>query len=227
LSKEAEPLVLENIDITKALSSLLRAVERDRAATPLENSRTHTKFARWEKDLKTVSSGVGRIQTELVYQLDEKLGLSLDRRQLAIAMFQPSTKNLFLEIHAQYFQDAVKQEDCEHAKTMMLLCDLAKVLALVGDAALSMAVLHYLWKPTAREVGQLTQRRAEIVSNQNLAEICDSWGLYQNRIHFDPPAATKSEIEHIKGTLLESVMGVLYLKHGLDGVKNVIGLLHR
>lgn len=227
MSKGTGPLTLEDIDVTKAISSLLSTVEHDRAATPLENSKTHAKLARWEKDLKTVSSGVERIQAELVHQLDEKMGLSLDGRLLAVAMFQPSTKNLFLEIHAHYFQDAARVKDCEHAKTMMLLSDLAKVLALVGDAALSMAVLHYLWRPTAREVGQLTQRRAEIVSNQNLAEICDSWGLYQNRIHFDPPATTKSEIEHIKGTLLESVMGVLYLKHGLDGVKNVIGLLHR
>jgi dsRNA-specific ribonuclease len=227
LSEQSERLVLEDIDITKALASLRHMVERDRAATPPENSKTRAKFARWEKDLKTVSSGVERIQTELIHQLDEKLGFSLDGRLLAVAMFQPSTKNLFLEIHAHYFQDAARVEDCEHAKTMMLLSELAKVLALVGDAALSMAVLHYLWRPTAREVGQLTERRAEIVSNQNLAEICDSWGLYQNRVHFDPPTATKSEIEHVKGTLLESVMGVLYLKHGLDGVRKVIGLLHR
>ncbi len=221
-----EPLVLEDIDITRALNSLFHMIERDYAATPLTNSRTYTKLARWEKDLKVVSSGVVMIQTDLTQQLVEKLGLTLDRNLLAVAMFQPSTKNLFLEIHSHYFQDTARGEECEHAKTMMLLSDLAKVLALVGDAALSMAVLHHLWKPTAREVGQLTQRRADIVSNENLAAICDAWGLYQNRIHFDPPTTTKSEMEHVKGTLLESVMGVLYLKHGLDGVRSVIGLLH-
>ena len=102
---------------------------------------------------------------------------------------------------------------------------MAKTLALVGDAAISMAVLHHLWKPDVETVGHLTQKRSEIVSNENLSQMCDKLQLFEYRIHFDPPTQTKSETEHIKGTLIEAVYGIMYIRYGLERVRELVTLI--
>jgi ribonuclease-3 len=71
----------------------------------------------------------------------------------------------------------------------------------------------------------MTQRRAEVVSNEHMARVCDKWGLYKHRIHFDPPTETKAEIEHNKGTLLEAIYGIIYVEHGFEKVKELINKL--
>jgi hypothetical protein len=45
-----------------------------------------------------------------------------------------------------------------------------------------------------------------------MAKLCDAWGLYGFRIHFDPDTPSKSEMNHDKGTLLEAIYGIIYLE---------------
>jgi len=96
------------------------------------------------------------------------------------------------------------------------------MLALLGDAAIDMAILHHIWKPRASDVGYLTERRSGLVSNEHLSKKCDEWRLYENRIHFDPPTPTKSEMEHIKGTLVEAFYGVIYIEMGFRKVLEMV-----
>jgi ribonuclease-3 len=144
---------------------------------------------------------------------------------LQIAMFQPSTRNLFTEIRV-HFRDShnqpVNREDYENLEA---LSDMGEVLAMLGDAAISMAVLHHLWRERTADAGEITQERASLVSNENMSRLCDRWGLYQMRIHFDPKTSTKSEMEHIKGTLLEAVYGILYIDEGFEKIINAVQLL--
>jgi ribonuclease-3 len=58
-----------------------------------------------------------------------------------------------------------------------------------------------------------------------MAELCDNWGLYELRIHFDPHAVSKSEMEHDKGTLLEAIYGIVYIEHGLEKIKELVRYL--
>jgi ribonuclease-3 len=58
-----------------------------------------------------------------------------------------------------------------------------------------------------------------------MARVCDNWGLYKHRIHFDPPTETKAEIEHNKGTLLEAIYGIIYVEQGFEKVKELIAKL--
>ena len=140
-------------------------------------------------------------------------------------MFQPSTKNLFLEIKTQYKDSKdspLKEEEFEH---LVNLSEMAKVLALLGDAAISMGVVQHLWSPNVSDVGTLTQRRAEIVSNEHMARICDRLNLYKHRIHFDPGKPSEEEMEHDKGTLLEALYGIIQIEQGFRGVRERISHL--
>ncbi|MCF2137438.1 MAG: ribonuclease III domain-containing protein [Candidatus Thorarchaeota archaeon] len=210
----------ERIDIVQRLEELVRVIQESLTGTPQENTRTLEKLSRWTKRLVTIQDAVKRIESELRHHLEDTVGVSLgDGELLAIALFQPSTKNLFLELEAHYCRDGDPRIDCKILSSLVMMSEFAKSLALVGDAAISLAILDYLWSPDVIEVGKLTQKRAELVSNENLAALCDMWRLYENRIHFDPPVAKKSEIDHDKGTLVEAIYGIIYILHGLKAVR--------
>jgi dsRNA-specific ribonuclease len=55
----------------------------------------------------------------------------------------------------------------------------AKVLALIGDAAISLALIQILWQPNISNVGELSTRRSEYASNENLAKVYIEAGLDQ------------------------------------------------
>jgi ribonuclease-3 len=212
----------EHVAIEDKLGSLLTVVKSSETETPRQNTRLRGKLERWRQQLESILTAVSHVNSILAPKLASILGLHFQERELlSIAMFQPSTRNLFLELETHFVGN-----DGTLGRELFLdlksLSDMARVLALVGDAAISMAVLHHLWQPRVADAGLLTQSRAELVSNEHMAWLCDQWGLYDYRIHFDPPSPTKSEISHTKGTLLEAVYGIVYIERGLDEVKRLI-----
>ncbi len=190
------------------------------------NSRTTVKFSRWERDLRLILERFRLIDTSIRPFIEQRLNVPLDEELFASVFFQPSTKNLFLEIATHLEHIGLSDQYGALLGSLAMTCEFAKVLALIGDAALSMASLHYVWRPDSREVGELTQKRSELVKNERLAQLCDAWGLYEQRIHFDPVTESKSEIDHIKGTLIEALCGVLYIQHGLAKVGRVVSYLN-
>ncbi|MCK5390388.1 MAG: hypothetical protein KAJ36_07850, partial [Candidatus Thorarchaeota archaeon] len=62
-------------------------------------------------------------------------------------------------------------------------------------------------------------------SNEHMANLCDRWGLYKHRIHFDPETPSKGEILHDKGTLVEAIYGIVQMEHGFKQVLKNIGHL--
>ena len=215
----------DRVDIQHKLQSLLTAVETSEASTPAKNTRLLGKLRRWREQLESILASVARIREVLAPKLASLLGVSIQGSELlTTAMFEPSTRNLFLELETQFSHEGGPLSR-DAFIDLESLSDMARVLALVGDAAISMTVLHHLWRPRVADAGLLTQSRAELVSNEHLAWLCDQWGLYDYRIHFDPPSPTKSEISHTKGTLLEAIYGIVYIEHGLDEVKRLISHL--
>jgi len=208
------------------LIELAKIVKDVEASTPANSTRMLRKTRKWSRQLSQILKALEKIQTRLKPRLEAELCVSIEEPELLqVAMFQPSTKNLFSELKVQLFMDKRSPLDRDDYEVLVSLSEIAQSLALVGDAAISMAVLHHIWRPKAMDVGTLTQRRADIVSNEHLAKVCDSWGLYEQRIHFDPSSAGKSEMDHDKGTLVESVFGIVYLEHGFRKVRELIQVL--
>ena len=202
------------IHIEERLDRLSKTVEKTRKETPKNNTRLLMKIERWLSDIGSIQESLKRIREDLVPYLEGVLGISFEKKELfQVAMFQPSTKNIFMELETQYRRSKDDPLGADGFAEMINLGEMSKVLALVGDAVISSAVLQHLWEPHLADAGRITQQKAEIVSNEHMAKLCDKWNLYEYRIHFDPDTASKSEMNHDKGTLLEAVYGIIYLEH--------------
>ena len=193
---------------------LYRTVKTTQNDTPRNNTRLLAKLERWLEEIGSIHDGLKRIREELVPDMERVLELKFTHKELfQVAMFQPSTKNIFLELETQYRRSKSSPLDSDGFAELINLSEMAKVIALVGDAVISSAVLQHLWEPHLGDAGKITQRKAELVSNEHMAKLCDKWGLYEYRIHFDPDTPSKSEMDHDKGTLLEAIYGIIYIEY--------------
>jgi ribonuclease-3 len=217
------------IHIERRLDLLQKTVQTTQKETPTNNTRLLTKLERWLDDIVYIQTGLTRVREDLVPDLEKTLGIKFENKELfQVAVFQPSTKNIFLELEIQYRRSKNNPLDSDRFEELVNLSEMAKVLALIGDAVISSAVLQHLWDPHLSDAGRITQRRAEIVSNENMASLCDKWGLYEYRIHFDPDPPSISEVFHDKGTLIEAIYGIIYIEHEykrvLDLVKHLVNI---
>ncbi|MGY5853642.1 MAG: ribonuclease III domain-containing protein [Candidatus Thorarchaeota archaeon] len=213
----------EHIGIEKKIQLLLDAITRTEATTPSQNTRLLGKLKKWRENLEYIVRSITRIQGSLSQSLEIILDTSFSENEmLVVSMFQPSTKNIFSELKTHYLAEKKSPLTKDAFQVLIDLSEMGQAIALVGDAAISLAVLHYLWRIEDVNVGDLTQERADLVSNENMTQVCDDWSLYDHRIHFDPQTTTKSEMEHDKGTLLEAVFGVVYICQGLEKVRELI-----
>lgn len=213
------------VNIEEKLNLLLSAIEKTESNTPENKTRLLNKIERWKTQIEEITDRIQYIRNDLTPELEKRLGVKIRNKEFLIAaMFQPSTKNLFLEIEAEYRGESnpLGKDGFDH---LISLSEAAKVIALLGDAAISMAVLYHLWQPSIVDVGRLTQDKSDVVSNENMANLCDRWGLYEHRIHFDPEVPSKSEIEHDKGTLVEAIFGIIQMEYGFEKVMKNIDLL--
>ncbi|MFX1481969.1 MAG: ribonuclease III domain-containing protein [Promethearchaeota archaeon] len=216
-------LTWKPIHLMERMDTIARAVHATSAETPKNNTRLLSKLERWLEDIKYMQKSMRKIEDVLVPTLQDTLGVEFKTSELfLVAMFQPSTKNLFLELETQYRRSDNDPLDEYEFAQMINLGEMAEVLALVGDAVISSAVLQHLWEPYLGNAGTITQRKAYIVSNEHMAKLCDKWGLYKYRIHFDPDKPSKSEMDHDKGTLVEAVYGIIYIDYEYDKVVELV-----
>lgn len=213
------------VGVEEKIDLLIQSLRVDLDEVPKENTRTINKMNKWIEDLVKIRNGISNIFSSLLPNLERKLGTIPEPDLVLAALFQPSVKNLFGELKTYYADIDNPPVSEDHLSDLSELCEVGKTLALVGDAALALAVLPYIWESEIAKVGQLTDKRAVYVSNDHLAAVCDRWGLYDARIHFDPTTPTKKEMNHIKGTLVESIFGILYLYGNLKAVHKAIPLL--
>ncbi|MFW9844194.1 MAG: ribonuclease III domain-containing protein [Candidatus Thorarchaeota archaeon] len=223
--KTAQTLTWQPIYIEDRLNILSKTIESTKRQTPENKTRLLSKVDRWQEQFIEINKGVEYIKKKLSPRLEKELRLKIRNKEILLAaMFQPSTKNLFLELEIQY-RGKHNPFDDNGFDVLVSLSESAKRFALLGDAAISMAVIYHLWQ-AEDNVGQLTQDKSTIVSNEHMADLCDKWGLYDHRIHFDPETPSKGEILHDKGTLVEAVYGIVQMEHGFEQVlKNIDHLL--
>jgi len=99
-----------------------------------------------------------------------------------------------------------------------------EAIALVGDAALGLVVAqHLLDAAPGAAVGELTQRRAALVSGANLARWAADLGLGPRlRLGRGEDLTGGRARESILATTFEAVLGVVYLEAGIDAVRAVV-----
>ena len=86
-----------------------------------------------------------------------------------------------------------------------------------------------LWDSSLTTAGHLTTKRKDIVSNANLAKVCDKWNLYNHRLKrkIDPSEenSQNSTIDHEKATIVEAIFGVIYLEFGFQKISSTLPLI--
>lgn len=195
--------------------------------TPALSMGDAEKFRRWVLDIETIFAKAAVISGTVQPEVEADLGYPLgDREQFVIAMFRPSTRNLFDEIAEHARSKCWCTLTDANLRELAGLSEVAGALAWIGDAALKIGLLPAIWDPDIAKAGVLTRNRKAYDRNSNLALLCDRWGLYEHRIHFDPDTPRSArKIGHAKGTLVESVFGILFLREGLKGVASATELL--
>lgn len=198
--------------------------EKQRAMT---ENRTHDrlKFSHWIEKLDEITHTAEEVKKTIRSRIERDLGFPLNSDEMLIlALFQPSTRNLFAEIASHFEKYGGCALSTGQLEDMAGIADAAASLAWIGDAALKIAVLPEIWTPHIREAGVLSVRRQEYEQNTNLARLCDRWDLYRHRIHFDPDVP-KGNVDHVKGTLVEAILGIIFLEGGVKAVREAARLL--
>jgi len=210
------------VGVEKNLAVLRDGLSRKVAALPEGRERVLT--ARWLESVEGILRLIGSIRTAVQPVVERDLGFQIENEEMfVLAFFQPSTKNLFLEIATRFGEGGCSLSP-EDLAEMARLPEAAEAVAWIGDAALKIGVLPEIWSPRLADAGALSERRKVYESNENMALLCDRWGLYEHRIHFDPPVE-KGDPAHVKGTLVEAVLGIVFLQCGMKGVARTAHLL--
>ncbi|EJG06062.1 ribonuclease III [Methanofollis liminatans DSM 4140] len=210
------------VGVEENLAALRDGLARKAAALP--DGREQALTARWLSSVEEILRQIGSVRLVVMPAVERDLGFSIENDEIfLLALFQPSTKNLFSEINA-HFRDGRCALSPTALAEMARLPEAAETLAWIGDAALKIGVLPQIWSPRLADAGLLSERRKAYESNVNMARLCDRWGLYEHRVHFDPPVE-KGDCDHVKGTLVEAVLGIVFLQCGLKGVARAARLL--
>ena len=91
-------------------------------------------------------------------------------------------------------------------------------LAYIGDAALEISVVPYIWQQSTENLPSskiLHNKRGEIVENSPLSQYWDALSLFDSTILQQHP----DENAETKGSYVEAVFGIIYLEHGVNAVE--------
>lgn len=195
---------------------------------PIEKVNKRKKIMGWQEQLNNLSQKIEHIRETKRYELEEVLSYDFITPDLLLLSFvQPSIRNTFKELRTFFSELDSSPLAVNEFDDFLKLPDATKVLAFIGDAALDFALVHISWQPNLSKVGDMHQQKKNIVSNENLARLCDKWDLYDSRIHLDPsaPAITEETIYRTKGTIIEAIFGVIYVENGLEPIISSIRVL--
>ena len=173
------------------------------------------------EELENLIDKIDKIQAELIPNLERVLRLKFPTPELIlIALSRPSIRTNYEQIEEHFQKYPPNPLEKDEYSELASSGDAANVLALIGDAALDLAVVQSLWDSSLATAGELSSKRVDLVSNVNLAKVCDEWKLCEyrlQRLHLPTKQLSKDEtIEHEKATLVEAIYGVIYLEFGFE-----------
>ncbi len=186
------------------------------------------------KSETTFSQSINEIQSQQIDRIDphinEKISYILEscpEKILTATKYSIKNPNLLLlillyedisKIYNEYpIPRPVNVERMKEIKEEFL------VLAFIGDCALELGILKNIWEVTVGSGNipsneYLNDQKKLFVKNEQLAEIWDSLGLYNDDILLK----NKDESSDLRGSRMEAVFGIIYLESGLEAVEKAI-----
>jgi ribonuclease-3 len=218
------------IGLVKKTRMLKNYIEREKNDVPVDHTKKRATLSGFLVELNHILEQMEKIKKIIIPKLENLFRLTFPTPEMVMfALARPSIRNIFEDLNTHFKDDGDRPLNEEELTELASSGDAAVVLALIGDAALDLAIVQILWDSSLSKTGELTTKRKKVASNKNLAIYCEEWGLYScrlNRLKANPMDDTKIEtLEHVKGTLVESIMGVVYIDFGLKELLRIIPLI--
>ncbi len=218
------------IGLVKKTRMLKNYVEREKNDVPIDHTKKRATLSGFLMELNHLLEQMEKIEKIVIPKLENLFRLTFPTPEMVMfALARPSIRTIFENLNSCFKDDANRPLGEEELIELASSGDAAVVLALIGDAALDLAIVQILWDSSLSKTGDLTTKREKVASNKNLAIYGEEWGLYScclDRSQANPMDDPKIEtIEHIKGTLVESIMGVVYIDFGLKELLRIVPLI--
>ena len=218
------------IGLVKKTSMLKEYIEREKIDIPIDYTKKHATISGFLVELNHILEQMEKIKKIIIPKLENLFRLTFPTPELVMfALAHPSIRNIFEDLNIHFKDDANRPLSEEELIELASSGDAAVVLALIGDAALDLTIVQILWDSSLSKTGELTNKRKKVASNKNLAIYCEEWGLYScclNRLKANPMDDPKIvTVEHLKGTLVESILGVVYLEFGLKELLRIVPII--
>ena len=218
------------IGLLKKTRMLKDYIEREEKDVPIDHTKKKATISGFLMELNHLLEQMEKIEKIVIPKLENLFRLTFPTPEMVMfALARPSIRNIFEDLNTHFKDDENRPLNEEELIELASSGDAAVVLALIGDAALDLAIVQILWDSSLSKTGELTEKRKKVASNKNLAIHCEEWGLYScrlNRLIAKPMDDAKTEtLEHVKGTLVESIIGVVYLEFGLKVLLRIVPLI--
>ncbi|MFX1502325.1 MAG: ribonuclease III domain-containing protein [Promethearchaeota archaeon] len=225
-----EKLKWNAIGLVKKTGILRDYIQNEKNNIPINHTSKFQKLTGFLDELDHLLDQMEKIEKIIIPKLEKLFRLKFTTPELVMfALSRPSIRNIFDDLKTHFKTDSNAPLTENELNDLASSGDAADVLALLGDAALDLSIVQLLWDSSLSKTGGLTEKRKDVVSNQNLANYCDDWGLFTcrlSRLRGSIKGEAKEEtIIHEKATLVESILGVIYLEFGLEILLRVVPLI--
>jgi ribonuclease-3 len=218
------------IGLVKKTKTLKDYIEREKNDIPIDHTKKRAKLSGFLVEFNHLLEQMEKIEKIIVPKLENLFRLTFPTPEMVMfALARPSIRTIFKDLNTHFKDDSNRPLNEGDLIELASSGDAAVILALIGDAALDLAIVQILWDSSLSTTGELTTKRKNVASNKNLASYCEEWGLYScrlGRLQANPMEDPKIEtIEHVKGTLVESILGVVYVDFGLKELLRIVPLI--
>ncbi|WOF15592.1 hypothetical protein F1737_02280 [Methanoplanus sp. FWC-SCC4] len=189
-----------------------------------KNSRDKDKQKKWIHQLEDIVKKIEVVENNIIPDIERDLGYRFnDHNFLVTAFFMSNTKNVYMEILEEYHGYNHSGIDRITMKYLEKLPEIAKTLAWIGDTVIKSALLDDIDICNMADINTdiLTVKRQKYEQNTNLANLSDKWKLLENSVTLKKITTQDTKkIAHLKGSLVESIFGALYIDLNLNPKKN-------
>jgi ribonuclease-3 len=215
---------ITTIEVEKTITSLVQELKRIQNTTSMKK-KNNKKFEGWIQQLEKILGQISDIKDKILPKIEGDLGYPFSNiDHIIIAMMRPSIKKPFEEIRKHFSKGTDLAIPRETLGILDNSPEIAKTLAWIGDSVIKYAIFLDIYIP-GMTTEMLHNKRKSYEENKNLARLCDRWKLFDYRIHLDPDDPKPKSIKKIKGTLVESIYGVIFIEKTMSGIQKAISLV--
>ena len=145
---------------TKLLKEYLEREKREKERQPAHQKGRTAPLSGYLIELEHILEQMEKIEKIVIPALEQLFHLTFPTPELImLALATKSIRNIFEDLNKHFRSDTNRPLSKEELAELASSGDAAVVLALIGDAALDLAIVQTLWDPFLSKTGTLTKNR--------------------------------------------------------------------